>query len=36
VPEVVPLSVDASPCPDRNMAKAGFEKALARRTLTKR
>ena len=35
VPEVVPLGMDASPYPDRTVAKAGFEKELAQRTLTK-
>ena len=34
VPEVVPLGMDASPYPDRIVAKAGFEKELAKRTLT--
>ncbi len=35
VPEVVPLGMEASPYPDRIVAKAGFEKELAQRTLTK-
>ena len=35
VPEVVPLGMDASPYPDRIVAKVGFEKELAQRTLTK-
>ena len=35
VPEVVPLGLSASPYPDRTVAKAGFEKELAQRTLTK-
>jgi len=34
VPEVVPLGMAASPYPDRIVAKPGFEKELARRTLT--
>lgn len=34
VPEVVPLGMAASPYPDRIMAKPGFEKELAKRTLT--
>ncbi|MDE2276645.1 MAG: hypothetical protein KGK09_10140 [Burkholderiales bacterium] len=34
VPEVVPLGLSTSPYPDRIVAKAGFEKDLARRTLT--
>jgi type II restriction/modification system DNA methylase subunit YeeA len=34
VPEVVPLGVTVSPYPDRIVAKAGFEKELAKRTLT--
>jgi hypothetical protein len=34
VPEVVPLGMDRSPYPDRIVAKAGFEKELAKRTLT--
>jgi len=32
--EVVPLGMDASPYPDRIVAKAGFEKDVAQRTLT--
>ncbi|QIL43415.1 class I SAM-dependent DNA methyltransferase [Acidovorax sp. HDW3] len=35
VPEVVPLGLAASPYPDRTVAKPGFEKELAQRTLTK-
>lgn len=35
MPEVVPLGMTASPYPDRILAKAGFEKELAERTLTK-
>ncbi len=35
VPEVVPLGMSASPYPDRIVAKAGFEKELSERTLTK-
>jgi hypothetical protein len=35
VPEVVPLGMTSSPYPDRIVAKAGFEKALAERTLPK-
>jgi hypothetical protein len=35
VPEVVPLGMDHSPYPDRIVAKPGFEKELAQRTLTK-
>lgn len=35
VPEVVPLGMTASPYPDRIVARAGFEKQLAERTLTK-
>ncbi len=35
VPEVVPLGLAASPYPDRIVARAGFEKELAQRTLTK-
>jgi hypothetical protein len=35
VPEVVPLGMSTSPYPDRIVAKAGFEKELAQRTLTK-
>ncbi|MDP1692691.1 MAG: hypothetical protein Q8L49_12205 [Burkholderiaceae bacterium] len=34
VPEVVPLGMDRSPYPDRIVAKPGFEKELAKRTLT--
>jgi hypothetical protein len=34
VPEVVPLGMTVSPYPDRIVAKAGFEKELAKRTLT--
>lgn len=34
VPEVVPLGMTHSPYPDRIVAKAGFEKELAKRTLT--
>ncbi|MDE2147776.1 MAG: hypothetical protein KGJ24_13900 [Burkholderiales bacterium] len=34
MPEVVPLGLAASPYPDRIVAKAGFEKQLAQRTLT--
>jgi len=35
VPEVVPLGMEHSPYPDRIVAKPGFEKDLAQRTLTK-
>ncbi|MDO9114490.1 MAG: hypothetical protein Q7U63_11955 [Polaromonas sp.] len=35
VPEVVPLGMTVSPYPDRILPKAGFEKELAERTLTK-
>jgi len=35
VPEVVPLGMDRSPYPDRIVPKPGFEKELAKRTLTK-
>ena len=35
VPEVVPLGMTTSPYPDRIVAKAGYEKELAQRTLTK-
>ena len=35
VPEVVPLGLAASPYPDRIVARAGFERDLAQRTLTK-
>lgn len=34
VPEVVPLGMMKSPYPDRIVARPGFEKALAQRTLT--
>jgi hypothetical protein len=34
VPEAVPLGMDRSPYPDRIVAKPGFEKELAKRTLT--
>ena len=34
VPEVVPLGLSASPYPDGTVAKPGFEKDLAKRTLT--
>jgi hypothetical protein len=34
VPEVVPLGMSTSPYPDRIVAKPGFEKDLAKRTLT--
>lgn len=34
VPEVIPLGMDHSPYPDRIVAKPGFEKELAKRTLT--
>ena len=34
VPEVVPLGMTASPYPDRIVPKPGFEKELAKRTLT--
>jgi hypothetical protein len=34
VPEVVPLGMTVSPYPDRIVAKPGFEKDLAKRTLT--
>ena len=34
VPEVVPLGMATSPYPDRVVARAGFEKELAKRTLT--
>lgn len=34
VPEVVPLGLSASPYPERVVAKPGFEKELAKRTLT--
>ncbi len=35
MPEVVPLGLDHSPYPDRIVARPGFEKQLALRTLTK-
>ena len=34
VPEVVPLGMERSPYPDRIVARPGFEKQLAKRTLT--
>ena len=34
VPEVVPLGMSSSPYPDRIVAKPGFERDLAKRTLT--
>lgn len=34
VPEVVPLGMTVSPYPDRIVARPGFEKELAKRTLT--
>ena len=34
IPEVIPLGMDKSPYPDRIVAKPGFEKEVARRTLT--
>jgi hypothetical protein len=34
VPEVVPLGMTTSPYPDRTVPKPGFEKDLAKRTLT--
>jgi len=34
IPEVVPLGMSASPYPDRIVARPGFEKEVARRTLT--
>jgi hypothetical protein len=34
VPEVVPLGMDRSPYPDRIVARPGFEKQVAQRTLT--
>ena len=34
VPEVVPLGLSTSPYPDRIVPKPGFEKELAKRTLT--
>ena len=35
VPEVIPLGMTVSPYPDRIVARAGFEKEVAQRTLTK-
>ena len=35
MPEVIPLGMSVSPYPDRIVAKPGFEKELAQRTLTK-
>ena len=35
VPEVIPLGMQTSPYPDRIVARAGHEKDLAERTLTK-
>ncbi len=35
LPEVVPLGMAVSPYPDRIVARAGFEKEVAQRTLTK-
>lgn len=35
MPEVVPLGLTTSPYPDRIVARPGFEKELAQRTLTK-
>lgn len=35
IPEAVPLGMDKSPYPDRIVAKHGYEKELAERTLTK-
>lgn len=35
MPEVVPLGMSVSPYPDRIVARPGFEKELAKRTLTK-
>ena len=35
IPEVIPLGMSTSPYPDRIVAKPGFEKELAERTLTK-
>ncbi|OZA84889.1 MAG: adenine methyltransferase [Polaromonas sp. 39-63-25] len=35
VPEVIPLGLQTSPYPDRIVAKAGHEKDLAERTLTR-
>lgn len=34
LPEVVPLGMSSSPYPDRIVARAGFEKEVAKRTLT--
>lgn len=34
MPEVVPLGMATSPYPDRTVAQPGFEKELAKRTLT--
>lgn len=34
LPEVVPLGMNSSPYPDRIVARAGFEKEVAKRTLT--
>ncbi len=34
VPEIVPLGMSTSPYPDRIVSKPGFEKELAKRTLT--
>ena len=34
MPEVVPLGMTTSPYPDRTVPKPGFEKDLAKRTLT--
>ena len=35
IPEIIPLGMTTSPYPDRIVAKPGFEKDLAERTLTK-
>ena len=35
MPEVIPLSIDHSPYPDRILPKIGHDKDLAERTLTK-
>ena len=35
MPEVIPLGMTVSPYPDRIVARAGFEKEVAQRTLTK-
>ena len=35
VPEVIPLGMQTSPYPDRIVARPGYEKDLADRTLTK-